>query len=91
MAILTEQKARNIKPTDRPIGDGTVSGLRLHPGKKKGHGKWLLRFVSPTKVKKKKTTEMARREMGLGSYPEVIQSELGTTPDSLMQEAHKVM
>ena len=45
------------------MADGTVSGLRLHPGKEKGHGKWLLRFVSPEANK--------RRDMGLGVYPEV--------------------
>tara|TARA_B100002003_G_C13655545_1_gene333188 strand:- start:13 stop:402 length:390 start_codon:yes stop_codon:yes gene_type:complete len=60
---LTNLKAQNIKPDDRPMADGTVSGLRLHPGKKKGHGKWLLRFVSPETNK--------RRDMGLGGYPEV--------------------
>ena len=30
---LYDLKARNIKPNDRPIADGTVPGLRLHPGK----------------------------------------------------------
>jgi integrase len=60
---LKDLKARNIKPGDRPVADGTISGLRLHPGKEKGHGKWLLRFVSPETNK--------RREMGLGVYPEV--------------------
>jgi integrase len=63
MAILSDLKARNMKPNDRPIADGTVSGLRLHPGKEKGQGKWLLRFVSPETNK--------RREMGFGVYPEV--------------------
>ena len=60
---LTDLNARNIKPDGRPIADGTVSGLRLHPGKEKGHGKWLLRFVSPETNK--------RRDMGFGTYPEV--------------------
>ena len=63
MMNLKDVKARKIKPGDRPVADGTVSGLRLHPGKDKGHGKWLLRFVSPETNK--------RREMGLGVYPEV--------------------
>ena len=49
------------------MADGTVSGLRLHPGKEKGHGKWLLRFVSPEANK--------RRDMGLGVYPEVSITE----------------
>ena len=61
--ILSDSTARNIKPEKKPIADGTISGLRLHPGKEKGHGKWLLRFVSPETNK--------RREMGLGVYPEV--------------------
>ena len=64
---LTDLKARNIKPDGRPMADGTVSGLRLHPGKEKGHGKWLLRFVSPETNK--------RRDMGLGVYPEVSITE----------------
>ena len=64
---LTDLKARNIKPDGRPMADGTVSGLRLHPGKEKGHGKWLLRFVSPEANK--------RRDMGLGVYPEVSITE----------------
>ena len=64
---LTDLKARNIKPDGRPMADGTVSGLRLHPGKEKGHGKLLLRFVSPEANK--------RRDMGLGVYPEVSITE----------------
>jgi integrase len=64
---LTDLKARNIKPNDRPIADGTVPGLRLHPGKVKGQGKWLLRFVSPETNK--------RREMGFGVFPEVSISD----------------
>ena len=64
---LKDVKARNIKPGDRPIADGTVSGLRLHPGKDKGRGKWLLRFVSPETNK--------RRDMGFGVYPEVSITE----------------
>jgi hypothetical protein len=44
MAILSELKARNIKPNDPPIADGPIPGLRLHPdkGKQKGHGKWVM-------------------------------------------------
>jgi integrase len=60
---LTDRKARNIKPDGKPIADGTVSGLRLHPGKVKGLGKWEMRFVSPETNK--------RRDMGFGVYPEV--------------------
>ena len=63
MTNLSDRKARNIKPDSKPIADGTVKGLRLHPGKDKGHGKWLMRFVSPETNK--------RRDMGFGTYPEV--------------------
>ncbi len=63
MEILKKLQASNIKPGDKPIADGTVTGLWLHPGKIKGHGKWILRFVSPQTNK--------RRDMGLGTYPEV--------------------
>ena len=54
MAMLSDMKAKNIKPDDGPIADGTVSGLRLHPGEVKGHGKWLMRFKSPTEFIKNK-------------------------------------
>lgn len=63
MTNLTDFKASNIKPDAKPIADGTVPGLRLHPGKEKGHGKWMMRFVSPETNK--------RRDMGFGVYPEV--------------------
>ena len=63
MANLSDLKAKNIKPGDRNIPDGTVTGLRLEAGKTKGHGKWMLRFVSPESGK--------RRDMGLGTYPDV--------------------
>jgi integrase len=62
MVMLSDLKAKNIKPGDKPIGDGTVTGLRLEPGSAKGRGKWNLRFVSPITGK--------RRDMGLGAYPE---------------------
>lgn len=62
MALITDAKARNLKPGEKPIGDGAVRGLRLEPGKAKGQAKWILRFVSPSSRK--------RRDMGLGAYPE---------------------
>ena len=72
---LTDRKAHNIKPDikpdSKPIADGTVPGLRLHPGKVKGHGKWLMRFVSPETNK--------RRDMGLGVHPEVSIAEARKT------------
>jgi integrase len=63
MANLSDLKARGIKPKSKPMADGTVTGLWLHPGKVAGQGKWLLRFVSPETKK--------RRDMGLGTYPAV--------------------
>ena len=61
--MLTETRARRIKPTDKPLADGTVVGLRLLPGTLNGRGKWQLRFTSPATG--------VRRDMGLGVYPEV--------------------
>ena len=61
--MLRDVTAKAIKPNDKPITDGTVTGLRLHPTKTKGRGAWKLRFISPETGK--------RRDMGLGIYPEV--------------------
>ena len=63
MAVITDAKARNIKPESTAIPHGGVTGLALHPTKTKGRGKWVLRYVSPVSGK--------RRNTGLGSYPEV--------------------
>lgn len=64
MVNLTDSKARAIRPNDKPLTDGTITGLRLHPhAREKGQGQWKLRFVSPETGK--------RRDMGLGSYPAV--------------------
>ncbi|CAH0338610.1 tyrosine-type recombinase/integrase [Rhizobium sp. CECT 9324] len=61
--MLSDAKARKLKPTDKPVLDGTIKGLYLFPAQTPGTGKWILRFVSP------KTSK--RRDMGLGSYPTV--------------------
>jgi len=63
MAILTDTKARNIKPEDKPLAHGGVTGLTLHPSTIKGRGKWVFRYVSPLTKK--------RRNAGLGTYPEI--------------------
>lgn len=60
---ISDLKAKKVLPSDKALADGTVSGLRLEPGTAKGHGKWVLRFVSPVTNK--------RRDMGLGTYPEI--------------------
>lgn len=69
LGMLTETRARRIKPTDKPIPDGTVTGLRLLPGNVAGRGKWQLRFVSPTEIDAGGNPR--RRDMGLGVYPDV--------------------
>ncbi|WP_417433055.1 tyrosine-type recombinase/integrase [Hoeflea sp.] len=61
--MLTDAAARKLEPSSKPRSDGTVQGLQLILSKTKGQGKWNLRFVSPVTGK--------RRDMGLGSYPEV--------------------
>ena len=61
--MLRDANAKSIKPTDKPKADGIVVGLRLHPTKKKGFGKWKLRFSSPETGK--------RRDISFGGYPEV--------------------
>lgn len=63
MAQITDVLLRKLAAGSKPISDATVPGLRYEPGKIKGEGKWILRFVSPITGK--------RRDMGLGTYPEV--------------------
>lgn len=60
MATLTDTKARQIKPDDTPFPHGGITGLTLHPSSSKGHGKWVLRFISPVTKK--------RRNAGLGIF-----------------------
>ena len=69
MPILTDAKARNIKPDSGILPHGGVTGLSLLPSNSKGSGKWVLRFVSPVSRK--------RRNAGLGIYPEVSIAEAG--------------
>ncbi|MBI1891716.1 MAG: tyrosine-type recombinase/integrase [Burkholderiales bacterium] len=69
MSFITATQANAIKPNSKPIAHG-VKGLYLHPTTSKGHGKWILRFTSPTTSK--------RRDMGLGSYPEISIADAGT-------------
>lgn len=69
MAILSDAKARNIKPDDNPLAHGGVIGLTLIPSQTKGRGKWVLRYVSPVTCK--------RRKAGLGAYPETGIAEAG--------------
>ena len=77
MAILTDLKARSIRPNDRPLPHGSITGLTLHPSTTKGHGKWVLRYVSPV--------THSRRNAGLGAYPTVSIAEAAKKA-SLMRE-----
>ena len=58
--MLTDKKARTLKPGDKPVFDGKVTGLLLVPTK--SSCKWTLRYTSPVTGK--------RRDAGLGTYPE---------------------
>lgn len=78
MAILTDTKARHIKPTDTAIPHGVVTGLALHASAVKGHGKWVLRYVSPVSGK--------RRNAGLGTYPEISIAEAGKRASAMRIE-----
>lgn len=78
MAVITDTKARNIKPDDKPIPHGSVTGLALHPSSKRGRGKWVLRFLSPQTQK--------RRNAGLGIYPEIGIAEAGKLANSMREQ-----
>ena len=78
MATITDTKARNIQPADPAIPHGNITGLALHPSSTKGHGKWVLRYVSPVTGK--------RRSAGLGSYPEVTIAEAGKRASAMRLE-----
>ena len=68
MALLTDTKARSVRPGGTPLAHGGVTGLTLHPSPShKGQGKWVLRYVSPVTKK--------RRNAGLGSYPDTSVAE----------------
>lgn len=60
--MITDRKAKSIRPGDKPFAAG-VTGLWLHAGSKPGYGRWIFRFVSPVTGK--------RRDMGMGPYPDV--------------------
>lgn len=68
MSLLTDTKARSVKPGGTALAHGGVTGLALHPSPShKGQGKWVLRYVSPVTSK--------RRNAGLGSYPAISIAE----------------
>ena len=75
MVQITDVLLRKLPAGSKRIRDKTVAGLYYEPGKIKGEGKWILRFVSPTTGK--------RRDMGLGTYPEVgIKDARGSALDA---------
>lgn len=78
MAIITDTKARNIKPDDPAIPHGGITGLALHPAQSKGRGKWVLRYVSPVTGK--------RRNAGLGAYPEISIAEVAKRASAMRIE-----
>jgi integrase len=78
MAVISDTKARNIKPNDPQLAHGGVTGLVLIPSNTKGRGKWVLRFVSPATGK--------RRNAGLGSYPEVTIAEAGKQANAMREQ-----
>lgn len=78
MALLTDTKARHIKPDDKPIPHGGIIGLTLHPSSTKGRGKWVLRYVSPVTQK--------RRNAGLGSYPEISIAEAAKLAQTMREQ-----
>jgi integrase len=61
--MLTDAKARKVRPDEKPLPVGGVTGLYFRAGSKVGTGKFTLRFVSPETGK--------RRDMGLGTYPAI--------------------
>ncbi|EPC1626353.1 tyrosine-type recombinase/integrase [Yersinia enterocolitica] len=78
MATLTDTKARQIKPDDTPFPHGGITGLTLHPSSSKGHGKWVLRFISPVTKK--------RRNAGLGTYPEISIADVVKQAHAMRQQ-----
>lgn len=81
MATLTDTKARNLKPGEKPLPHGGVTGLALHPSTIKGKGKWVLRYISPITGK--------RRNAGLGSYPEVSVADAGNQARLMREQLSK--
>lgn len=81
MALLSDAKARSIKPDDKPIPHGGITGLTLHPSTTKGRGKWVFRYVSPTTSK--------RRNAGLGIYPEISIVDAGNQARLMREQLAK--
>ncbi|WP_426688445.1 tyrosine-type recombinase/integrase [Rhodanobacter ginsengiterrae] len=79
MSLLTDTKARSVKPGGTPLAHGGVTGLALHPSPShKGQGKWVLRYVSPVTKK--------RRNAGLGSYPDTSVAEAANQARSMREQ-----
>lgn len=70
MAVLTDTKARHIKPDDKPLPHGGITGLTLHPSSVKGRGNGFSLC---------KSGDTKRRNAGLGTYPEVSIAEAART------------
>lgn len=81
MALLSDAKARSIKPDDKPIPHGGITGLTMHPSTTKGRGKWVFRYVSPVTGK--------RRNAGLGIYPEISIADAGSQARLMREQLAK--
>ncbi|STR23064.1 tyrosine-type recombinase/integrase [Klebsiella oxytoca] len=82
MAILTDTKARHIKPGDKALPHGGVIGLTLNPTRAtKGRGYWIFRYVSPVTQK--------RRQASIGTYPEISIAEVGKIASAMREQLAK--
>ena len=72
IAILTDTTA---------LLHGGVVGLSLRPSKTKGHGTWVIRYVSPVTAK--------HRNAGLGSYPQIGIAQAGKLGDRVLHSVER--
>jgi hypothetical protein len=70
---LTDRQANALRPSDKPVFDGKITGLMLTPAKT--GSKWILRFTSPVTGK--------RRNAGLGIYPETSIADARETAQAM--------
>ena len=79
--VLTQTMAKAIKAGDKPLSHNGVKGILLVPSKTQdGRGRWVLRYVSPTTKK--------RRDMGLGSFPEISVAQIVKKASEVRSKIH---
>ncbi|AGM44727.1 integrase arm-type DNA-binding domain-containing protein [Aeromonas hydrophila] len=79
MAILTDTKARSIKPEDKPLAHGGVTyWVDATSPTVKGRDKWVFRYVSPLTKK--------RRNAGLGTYPEITIADAARDAQAMREQ-----